>query len=140
MPAGFLNKTLDIRTTDGLQDTLLEPLVFARENGQVVRAPIGGTTDGLSVPRCVQNIIPATGGDWFSGVLHDSAYRDELEVLKDGTWVKASFDQKECDSLILEGMTAQGTNIIMRHTIYRALRMFGSFAFKDDRKKAASKV
>ena len=134
MAAGFQNKTLDTRTSNGLNDTLLEPLVFIRENGDLIQAPIGGTTDGLSVPRCVQNIIPATGGDWFSGVIHDSAYRNELQILKNGVWVTANYNQQECDDLILEAMKSQEVNIVMRHTIYRALRMFGSFAFKDDRK------
>lgn len=131
----FIQKTLDVRTGDGLNDVLLEPLIYERENGQMLRAPVGGTTDGLSVPRCVQNIIPATGGDWFSGVLHDSAYRNQLEILQGVDWVKANYTQEEADGLILEAMTSQGVGWLQRHTIYRALRLFGSFAFKADRAK-----
>lgn len=134
MAAGFQNKTLDTRTSNGLNDTLLEPLVFIRKNGDLIQAPVGGTTDGLSVPRCIQNIIPATGGDWFSGVLHDSAYRNQLQIFKNDTWVLADYTQKEADDLMLEALIAQEVGMIMRQTIYRALRMFGSFAYKDNRK------
>lgn len=138
MTPGFQNKTLDVRTGDGLEDILLEALVFHCLDGRILRAPIGGTTDGLSVPRCVQNIIPATGGDWFSGVLHDSGYRNQLQILSsDGTWELANLTQQECDDLILEAMTSQGVSFITRHTVYRALRMFGSRAFNEDRALAA---
>lgn len=133
MKTGFQNITLNVRTGDGLADTLLEPLVFIRSNGETVRAPMGGTTDGLSVPRCVQNIIPATGGDWFSGVIHDSAYRNQLEYLFEGEWKLADYSQKEADDLIFEALTEQEVSWVMRHTIYRALRMFGRTAFSEDR-------
>ncbi len=131
----FLNKTVDVRTGDGLNDELLEPLYYDCLDGRHLRAPAGGTTDGLSVPRCIQNIIPATGGDWKSGVLHDSGYRRQLEILVGDTWEKAGFTQKQCDELILEAMQSQGIGLIMRQTIYRALRMFGWKAFKDDAAK-----
>lgn len=134
MNPGFQNKTLDVRTRDGLDDVLLEPLVFVFKDGRIVRAPIGGTTDGLSVPRCLQNIIPATGGDWFSGVLHDSGYRRQLQTwdidLQD--FKPAYYDQKRCDDMILEAMESQGVNEAERDTIYGMLRMFGHKAFSDD--------
>jgi len=130
---GFLNDTVDVRTGDGLNDELLEHLYYIKKDGTKLRAPKGGTTDGLSVPRCVQNIIPATGGDWKSGVIHDSAYRGQLEVLDEiGEWRKALYSQAQSDNLILEAMESQEVSWIMRYTIYRALRMFGSKAYKDD--------
>lgn len=132
MNFGFQNEWVDVRTGDGLNDQLLTELVYLTRNGKALRCPIGGTTDGLSVPRCVQNIIPAVGGDWKSGVLHDSAYRRQLEVLTDQQWLKANYTQEQADNLILEAMESQGVGFIMRHTIYRALRMFGSKAFNED--------
>jgi len=135
MIPGFVNKTLDVRTSDGLNDILLEPLVFVRMNGTVVRAPIGGGTNGVSIPRCLQSIVPPTGGNWFSGVIHDSAYRDELEIVDEfGEWVKAHYTQEECDYLILEAMISKNVNVIEREMIYHALRMFGEEAFKECRK------
>ena len=119
-----------------MYDTLLEPLVFLRLNGDVVRAPAGGTTDGLSVPRCLQSIIPATGGDWFAAVLHDSAYRDQLQItVGSDLWKDAHYSQKQSDDLILEAMKAQGVGLVMRQTIYRSLRVFGHLAFAEDRRK-----
>jgi hypothetical protein len=135
----FIQSTINVKTSDGLDDVLLEPLVYVRASGDVVRAPAGGTTDGLSVPRCLQSIIPATGGDWMSAVLHDSAYRDQLEIRvnnRNSIYVKASYTQKQCDQLILEAMGAQGVSWIMRHIIYWALRLFGHVAFREDRDRA----
>lgn len=137
MTKGFQNTTLDVCTGNGLDDILEQPLVYHRLDGTVLRAPRGGSTDGLSVPRCLQNIIPATGGDWFSGVLHDSAYRNELQVLCKVThhWTRANYTQAQSDALILEAMKTQRVNWLMRWTIYLALRAFGSFAYRADRKK-----
>jgi len=136
MTKGFQNTTLEVLTSNGLDDILEQPLVFYRLDGSVLRAPIGGTTDGLSVPRCLQNLIPATGGDWFSGVLHDSAYRNQLQILCKVThhWTRANYTRAEADGLILEAMKSQGVSFLMRWTIYLALRAFGGFAFRADRK------
>jgi hypothetical protein len=132
---GFQVDYVDVRTSDGLIDILLGELPYIAKDGTNYKAPVGGTTDGLSVPRCIQNIIPATGGDWFSGVLHDSAYRNQLMVFKNEEWIKADLTREQADDLMLEAMESQGCNIVMRHTIYRALRMFGWKAYNDNRKK-----
>lgn len=130
MKSGFQNSTLDVRTRDGLDDVLLEPLVFIRANGDVIRAPVGGTTNGFSVPRCLQNVVPPTGGDWFSSILHDSAYQKELQVCVENKWIPAGYSKKQADSLILEAMTAQGTNRVIRQVVYWAVRLFGRGNFK----------
>ena len=130
----FKNKTLLIRTNDGDDDVLMEPLYFDSARG-TYRAPTGSTTDGLSTPKWIR-ILPgydSTGDDWLSGVLHDSSYRDQLEVFQDGIWQLAHLVQKECDDLILEAMTSQGVGWLRRSNIYRALRMFGKAAFDEDR-------
>ena len=141
MTEGFDNLTLDVATGNGADDVLLEPLVFVRHDRSRVRAPIGGTTDGLSTPKIIR-ILPgydSTGDDWFSGVLHDAGYRDQLEILCRVTcqWVKAHFTQKQCDELIYEAMKAQGVGFMRRWTIYLALRAFGGFDFRSDRKQSA---
>ena len=135
MEFGFQQSTLNVKTRDGLDDVLIEELVFVRRDGTVLRAPIGSTTDGLSTPKIVR-LIPgydATGDDWWSGVIHDAGYRNYLQV-QDGIWVPAHYTQKQCDYTILEAMESQGIGWIRRHIIFIALRMFGSFAFKGDRK------
>jgi len=137
MKFGFTNEYLDVRTKDGLNDELLTPLLYASKSDDLFRVPIGSTTDGLSVPRAVQNVIPAVGDEaWWAGVLHDAAYRKTLEKWDSSSqdWILANLSQFESDSLILEAMESQGVGLIKRHTIYRALRMFGSFAYNADRK------
>ena len=130
MTFGFQQDTLEVRTRNGLDDVLIDELVYLAKDGQLYRAPVGGTTDGFSVPRCLQNIIPATGGDWFSAVLHDSAYRGQLQVCN-GVWVKAITSKDRCDRLLLEAMESQGVGL-MRYVIYFAVRLFGWAAFKKD--------
>lgn len=135
MTPGFTNEFLDVRTKDGLNDELLTPLLYLSQDGNLYRAPVGTNTDGLSVPSAVQNIIPAVGEAWWSGVLHDSAYRSTLQVWNDTAqdWIKADVTQEKADSLILEAMETQGVGLIKRRTIYRALRMFGGFAWRANR-------
>ena len=150
METGFQNQSVDVRTFDGADDTLLDPIFFLSPSGIWYAAPIGSTTDGLSTPRIIRNLpgYDATGEDWMSGVLHDSAYRDMLLVWNDRTttpdleltpsnltgWRQAHLTQKQSDRLILDAMTTQGVGFFRRHIIYYALRLFGSFAFKEDRK------
>jgi len=131
----FKNKTLDIRTGDGINDTLLEGLYYSAKDGTEYCAPLGSTTDGLSVPRCCQNIIPPTGGDWFSGVLHDAAYRNQLQKFNCTTqqWEKAELTKEQCDSLILEALESQGVGLVERETIYHAVQLFGQHSFNQDR-------
>jgi hypothetical protein len=141
MEVGFQNDTLVVQTRDGLDDILVEALVFLDYDGTLYRAPIGSTTDGLSTPKIVR-IIPgydATGDDWWSGVLHDSGYRDFLQV-STGVWIKANLTQKQCDHLIYSAMKSQGVGFLRRHIIFYALRLFGGFAFKGDRKASSTRA
>lgn len=132
MKPHFLNQTLLVRTGNGINDELMERLCFQRGDGTILSVPPGATTDGLSIPRAVQNIIPATGGDsWFAGVLHDAAYRGTMEVGDSfNGWLPAQYSREAADNLMLEALEAQGCNWVKRHTIYRALRMFGWSAYQ----------
>jgi hypothetical protein len=135
---GFQNKSLDVRTQNGLDDTLIEPLEYLSRDGTRYCAPKGSTTDGVSTPKIVRMLpgYDATGDDWWSGVLHDSAYRNFLQKkLEDGTWAKADLSQAEADRLILEAMAAQRVGWFRRHVIYIGLRFFGWRAFEEDRRK-----
>jgi len=137
MKFGFTNEAVDVRTADGLNDTLLTPLMYSARDGELYRVPVGATTDGLSVPSIVQNIIPAVGMAWWSGVLHDAAYRATLEVWENEPqdWMPANVTQEKADALILEAMESQDVGLIKRQTIYRALRMFGGIAWRANRAK-----
>ena len=136
MKPGFQQATVLTRTGDGLNDTLCESLVFLRRDGSLVRAPSGGTTDGLSVPRCVQNIIPASGGgSWMCGVLHDSCYRNQMQRwdVDAQDWLAAKYTREQSDDLFLEAMELQGVPWFKRKMIYRAVRLFGSSSYFSNR-------
>ena len=108
---GFQNKSLAVRTQNGLDDTFLEHLYFTNRYGIKLRAPIGSTTDGLSTPRFIRMLpgYDATGDDWFCGGIHDAGYRGYLEVLSNNNeWRKAWYTQRQCDELILDAMETQG--------------------------------
>ena len=112
MPPGFQNEFLDVRTRDGLNDILLCPLIFQSASGKLYRAPRGGSTDGLSIPKVLQNIpgfSAVGGGDWWSGVLHDSPYRGQLEEWDDNAqdWIPANLTRAEADALIKEALETQ---------------------------------
>ena len=133
---GFYHNSILVRTSDGLDDVVCEPLDYLAKNGDRYRVPVGATTDGLSVPRCLQNIYPATGKQWKSGVLHDAAYRNQLWKWSGDTWAEVSLTQKQCDDLLDEAMESQGAPWAKRHFFYRSLRMFGFAAFNDNRSTA----
>jgi Protein of unknown function (DUF1353) len=137
---GFQNLSLEVKTRDGLDDVLLEALRFVDAQGRHWRAPIGSTTDGLSTPKIIRCLpgYDATGDDWWSGVLHDAAYRNTLEIETDGNWKKADLTQADSDALILAAMVTQRVGWWRRHIIYWALRLFGSLAFEKDRQKTAA--
>ena len=111
MKPGFQNEFLDVRTRDGLNDVLLTPLIFQSAGGELYRAPKGGGTDGLSIPQLFQSIpwLSATGADWWSGVLHDSPYRGQLEKWDAATedWIPANLTRAQADALIKEALQTQ---------------------------------
>ena len=132
MKPGFQQDTVLVSTSDGRNDTFVTALTYLAQDGRLFRIPPGTTTDGFSVPRMFQNIIPATGGSWMAAVLHDSAYRQTLQVFSvtNQQFEFANLQQAESDALILEAMEVQGVGFVLRHTIYRALRMFGARAYR----------
>lgn len=129
----FTQQTVLIRTSDGKNDVVCEDFYFSSKI-DLYRIPTGSTTDGLSIPRIIQNVVPASGNaSWLAGVLHDAAYRNFLEICVNGKWIRANLTQAEADSLFLEAMESQGVSWLLRKTIYFALRAFGKAAFNRDR-------
>lgn len=123
---GFKNESLLTRSRkDGLNDILEEALYYTALDGRQFRAPKYSTTNGLSVPRLFWAIIPPTGFDWYSGVLHDAGYRNFLEIKIDNKWIKFQGTRKEIDHLLLEALYSQGASIILRSIVYMFVRLFG---------------
>lgn len=107
MKPGFQQSRIRVWTGDGLNDILYDYLDYVAKDGTQYRCPIGGTTDGLSTPKIVWNIIPANGNDsWMAGVAHDSSYRGQLLKWVEASqeWVNAALTRHQADDLILEAM------------------------------------
>ncbi len=136
MTPGFTNLPVEESTLDGLNRVLLKPLELRRKDGTLIRAIVGTTTDGGSIPIQVQPIIPATGLAKYPGfVMHDAAYRDCLERFSEnsGLWHPMTLDFDESNELLLECLELGHDGILDREAIFGALRIFGKFAFDKDR-------
>lgn len=135
----FRNLPVKVSTTDGRNFVLLEALVFTTLTVRTLRAPAGSTTDGLSIPQVLWTAgLPPFGDAWLAGVLHDAAYRDQLEELvagswKDGIWKKVTLPKNECDSLFLEALLARGVEAIKAQTLYEGVALGGQAAFDANR-------
>lgn len=122
MIPGFQNKTLDVRTSNGLNDELLEPLFFVDVDGTEYMTPAGLNTDGGSTPTFIRNIpgFNAVGVNWFEYVQHDASYQKKLYAkvidLTGGSigerWVLANLTQKQSDDLLARAMKIRLRRIV----------------------------
>lgn len=134
----FAKLTLQVVTADGHNCVLFEPLEFTTKAGRVLRMIMGATTDGASMPRALWRELPPFGTYWLAAVLHDGAYRDQLEERQvDGSWKHVSLSKSECDQLLNEAMESLGVNEIARITIYEGVHFGGQSSFDEDRKAVA---
>ena len=86
--------------------------------GDVIYVPAGSTTDLASIPRVLWPILSPAGTWARASVVHDWLYQKRL------------FRRIRCDELFLEGMMVDGVR--ERAVIYRAVRLFGAAAYKND--------
>ena len=93
---------------------------FVGEEGSpdFIDVPKGFETDFASVPRGLWNLFPPDGEYTQAAVLHDYLYNIK------------SRKRKECDKIFDEGMKVLNVPYWKRALIYRAVRMFGGFAWK----------
>ncbi len=127
MKTGFLQDTLDTRSADGRNDTLLMPLDFVDVDGTVYRVPLDSDTDGGSTPRFAW-LVPGfepTGRHWFEWILHDSAYRGTLLVMREEKWIRAELTRKQSDELLDRALKIDGMNKLARLSVYGSLRAAG---------------
>ena len=132
MKPGFLDKTLDTRSSNGRDDVLLTDLRFVDTDGKLYRVPSGADTDGGSTPR-IAWLIPGfepTGQHWLDWILHDGGYRDTLEVFQNGLWVPAALSRLQCDQLLDRALTLHRMGAVKRFLVFRTLRAEGWRYFK----------
>lgn|SRR5574337_169544 len=118
----FAKPTLKVETGDGRFFTLLEPLIYTTNAGEVITVPIGCTTDGASTPKAIWNVIPPFGTYWLAAVLHDYLYR------------VTNRPKFECDNLLLEAMVSLRVDEALRNAIYDGVHLGGQISFDEDRK------
>lgn len=123
-----------VRTRDGLNFVLQEPLEVVRDDGARFRVPADSTTDGASTPNELWPVLPPFGDYWLAAVIHDSAYRGTLErQLESGEWTKALLNKEQSDDLFMDVMSALGVAQRTKETLYEGVHLLGYKAFRGDR-------
>lgn len=112
---------------------LVEPLEYhvgAEDSEEVITVPIGTRTDFASVPFGFRNLFPKDGDYTPAAIVHDWLYQT--------VGLKGRFTRKRCDEIFLEAMGVVGVGWIARHTMYRAVRMFGWAPWNGHKKRKQS--
>ncbi len=110
-----------------------------KNSGKEIFIPNGFKTDFASIPWPASMLIPKDGDYNQPTVLHDFLYskcgeipqRDSLDIIV--------YSRKECDDIFLESMVVIDSlkefsiPFWKRRTMYRAVRLFGGFAWGSKR-------
>jgi len=93
--------------------------VGSLKSNEEIICPKGYVADGSSVPSGFWWLVghPLEGPNAPAGFIHDIAYGLHL------------YPQKRCDEIYLEALKVLGCPLWNRQLKYRALRMFGHFAY-----------
>ena len=76
MTGSFAVNSVAVRTADGRNVLLLEPLQFVRPSGELITVPAGALADGASIPQALWSTGLAPFGLWWlAAVVHDAMYR-----------------------------------------------------------------
>jgi len=99
----------------------------------------GFITDGASIPRWCWSLAGLTPDGLYraAAVVHDFFYQfrgsppiGQYLKLVEGLWVETTaLTRKECDDLFLRIMVEAGVDSWKAKTMYRAVRIFGAFAW-----------
>lgn len=119
----FLTCDATVRTADGRNVTLIEPLVYVTNLGETITIPAGTQSDGASVPSQFWQLVPPFGRYWLPSILHDYLYR----------YTQRS--KSECDAIFLAAMRDEGVPQRVRDVLYEAVHVGGWWAFNKDRAK-----
>lgn len=124
-----------VRTRDGREFTIEEPIDLASDTGARYRVPAGAVTDGASTPALLWVRLPPFGPYWLAAVIHDSAYRGTLlRQLENDQWAPAMLNKPQCDALFLDCMAALGVDFETKNELFEGVHIGGWKAFNDDRK------
>lgn len=113
---------LQVIPGDGTHWLVAESFFYTTSAGETIVVDKGLETDLASTPRIVWGIYPPFGLYTGAAIVHDQLY------------TKGTFERAKCDAILLEAMETERVSWITRHIIYRAVRMFGWFAWDQHRK------
>lgn len=105
---------------DGKSWVLMRGFGYARgseKSGDLINVPRGFITDFASVPRLIQGLVPRWGKYGNAAVIHDWLYWEQ------------SIDRREADLIFLEAMEVMKVGPVTRFVIYKAVRLFGWYAW-----------
>ena len=108
---------------------------FCVKIGQIMfLTPAGMLTDGASIPRFFWRLIgsPFTGPYRRAAIFHDAAYKGLLEAYNSQcNRISERLDREAADGLLLVLMEADGAGRCLREVIYKAVRFFGKWSWKE---------
>ena len=92
-------------------------------SGNVVQVNAGFYTDGATIPRPLNALIPAWGRHGKAAVLHDWLYRN------------SNLPKEHCDAIFKEAMEVLGVPRYRAKILYWAVKIFGWIPYKRIRNK-----
>lgn len=101
---------------------LLQAFSYTKDDGALITAPAGMTTDLASIPRVAWDLLPPFGKYTGAAVIHDFLYQTQ------------PCTREEADLVLAEAMDAEGVEHVVRQMIYEAVRVGGQVAW--DKHKA----
>lgn len=118
---------------DGSKWQLVDDLYYhvgSKDSEEVIIVKAGFITDGASTPFGVRNLFPKDGTYTPAAAIHDALYRYR-GILPFGWYqgLPKEYSRKRCDSIFAEAMQVLGVSWWRRKIMYRALRLFGGFAW-----------
>lgn len=108
---------------DGYYWYLRDNLRWLSAAGAEYIVPAGFVTDFASIPRPFWWLLPKWARYGNAAVIHDFNYWEQ------------KIDRKTADRAMVEGMQDLDVGKLTRSLIYFFLRVFGSFAWRDNRKR-----
>lgn len=102
---------------------LTKPFEYHSKKYGITKVPEGFIADGASFPSLVYSIMGSPWGGKYAkpSVIHDYDYSTKV-------------NQKIADNKFLEGMEAKKVPFFKRQIAYRALRLFGWFSWRKNKK------
>ncbi len=110
---------------------LEQPLVYElgdEGSGREIKVHRLFETDGASIPRLFQALLPTWGRYSRAAVIHDYLY-NELRPGKDAPHPLAT-TRKAADAVFLEAMAVSGVGFLTRWAMWAAVRSFGFLALQ----------